>query len=182
MALVYLDTSALGRPLLGEPDAPAILRALGAFDQRVASRLMRIERRAPPRDLAAGFADEGGDRGRAMKTAIILFADTDTPEGMGRMANALTTAKEFKEAGDEVRVVFDGAGVKWVPALADPDHKYHRALEDIRDVVAGACAYCSRAFAVKDEVENSDVPLMDEYSGHPSVRTLMADGFQVVTF
>jgi uncharacterized protein len=41
--VVYLDTSPLGRVLLGEPDAPAILRDLGAFDQRVASRLLRIE-------------------------------------------------------------------------------------------------------------------------------------------
>ena len=40
MPAVYLDTSAVGRVLLGEPDAGAILAALGAFDQRVASRLM----------------------------------------------------------------------------------------------------------------------------------------------
>jgi uncharacterized protein len=40
---VYLDTSALGRVLLGEPDAPAVLRDLGAFEVRVASRLLRVE-------------------------------------------------------------------------------------------------------------------------------------------
>ena len=45
MAIVYLDTSALGRVLLGEPDAPAILRDIGAFEQRVSSRLMRVELR-----------------------------------------------------------------------------------------------------------------------------------------
>ena len=32
MALVYLDTSALGRILLGEPDAPAVLAALGEYE------------------------------------------------------------------------------------------------------------------------------------------------------
>jgi predicted nucleic acid-binding protein len=42
---VYLDTSALGRVLLGEPDAAAILRDLGRFDQHIASRLLRIELR-----------------------------------------------------------------------------------------------------------------------------------------
>jgi hypothetical protein len=35
------------------------------------------------------------------KAAIVLLADVDTPEGRGRMANALTTAKEFKDAGDD---------------------------------------------------------------------------------
>ena len=43
MSAVYLDTSALGRVLLGEPDAPAVLRELAAFEQRVGSRLVRIE-------------------------------------------------------------------------------------------------------------------------------------------
>jgi uncharacterized protein len=45
VAIVYLDTSALGRVLLGEPDATVILGDLGAFDQRVASRLLRVELR-----------------------------------------------------------------------------------------------------------------------------------------
>jgi len=45
VALVYLDTSALGRVLLGEPDAPAVLEALREFEQRAASRLARVELR-----------------------------------------------------------------------------------------------------------------------------------------
>ncbi|MGH2961964.1 MAG: PIN domain-containing protein [Solirubrobacterales bacterium] len=45
MAGVYLDTGALGRVLLGEPDSPAVLAALSDFDQHVASRLLRIELR-----------------------------------------------------------------------------------------------------------------------------------------
>jgi predicted nucleic acid-binding protein len=42
---VYVDTSALGRVLLGEPDAPAVLRELARFEQHVASRLLRVELR-----------------------------------------------------------------------------------------------------------------------------------------
>lgn len=45
MNAVYLDTSALGRVLLGEPDAAAILRELARFEQHVASRLLRVELR-----------------------------------------------------------------------------------------------------------------------------------------
>jgi predicted nucleic acid-binding protein len=43
LAGAYLDTSALGRVLLGEPDAPALLAVLARFEQHVASRLLRIE-------------------------------------------------------------------------------------------------------------------------------------------
>ena len=117
-----------------------------------------------------------------MKVAIILFADTDRPEGMGRMANALTSAREFKEAGDEVVVVFDGAGVRWVPELADEGHKYHGLLEEVRYVVSGACVYCARAYGVKDQVEAASIPFLDDFRGHPSIRSLVADGHQIITF
>lgn len=43
MAGVYLDTSALGRVVLDEPDSAAIGAALAAFDAVVSSRLLRIE-------------------------------------------------------------------------------------------------------------------------------------------
>jgi uncharacterized protein len=42
---VYLDTSALVRMLLDEPDASAVERELSAFDRRVASRLLQVELR-----------------------------------------------------------------------------------------------------------------------------------------
>jgi hypothetical protein len=116
------------------------------------------------------------------KAASIVFADTDTREGLGRVVNALTTAKEFKEAGDDAVVIFDGAGTKWVAELAREDHKYHRLFEDVRDVVAGACSYCASAYGVKEQVEQVGVELLEEYEGHPSVRTLVNDAYEVVTF
>lgn len=116
------------------------------------------------------------------KVAIILLAGADTPEGSGRMANALTTTREFHDAGDEVRLIFDGAGVTWVPTLADGEHKYHRLFTQVQPAVAGACLYCSRAYGVKDAVEASGVPFLDDFRDHPSIRSLVNDGFQVITF
>jgi len=116
------------------------------------------------------------------KAATIVFADTDSAEGLGRVVNALTTAKEFKETGDEAVVIFDGAGTKWVAELSEEDHKYHRLFEDVRDQVEGACAYCAKAFGVKDEVEEEGVKLLGDYEGHPSIHGLIGRGYQVVTF
>lgn len=115
------------------------------------------------------------------KIAVILLADTDTDEATGRMANALTLAKESKEAGDEIRLLLDGAGTKWGAELASDEHKYHRLFEEVRDT-AGACLYCSRAYGVKDAVEAAGVQMLDEYKGHPSVRQLIVDGYEVVSF
>ena len=116
------------------------------------------------------------------KVAIILLAAESTAEGTGRMANALTAALEFSEAGDEIKLFFDGAGVTWVPRLTDPEEKYARLFEKVRPAVAGACLYCSRAYGVKDEVEASGVPFSADFKDHPSVRTLVEDGYQVITF
>jgi predicted nucleic acid-binding protein len=55
---VYVDTSALGRVLLHEPDRPAIERDLDPFKRRIASRLLSIElRRIGLRDNCLGAVD-----------------------------------------------------------------------------------------------------------------------------
>jgi len=45
LAGLYLDTSALGRVLLAEPDSEAILAEVGRFERRMASRLLAVELR-----------------------------------------------------------------------------------------------------------------------------------------
>jgi hypothetical protein len=115
------------------------------------------------------------------RIAVLLLADPGTPEAMGRMANALTLAQEANGAGDDVRLILDGAATKWAPVLADEQHKYNRLFDDVRDL-AGACVYCARAYGVRDEVEAVGVRLIDEYKGHPSIRQLIVDGYQVVSF
>jgi predicted nucleic acid-binding protein len=56
---IYIDTSALVRMLLDEPDAPAVERELNTFDRRVASRLLQVElRRVGFREDCLHDADE----------------------------------------------------------------------------------------------------------------------------
>lgn len=116
------------------------------------------------------------------KATIVVLADTETPGELGRVVNALTTAKELKQEGDEVVIVFDGAGTRWIPELSNPDHRYHGLLESVRDRISGACEYCATAFGVRDQVERTGVELLDEFDQHPSLRGYLADGFQVITF
>ena len=117
-----------------------------------------------------------------MKLAVIVFADTESHSDLGRVVNALITAREGIESGDEVKIVFDGAGTGWVGVLADPEHRSHRLYASVRDHIAGACQYCARAFGHTESVEAAGVPLLDEYKQHPSIRTLVHDGFAVITF
>ncbi|MDA8067614.1 MAG: hypothetical protein M0T77_03245 [Actinomycetota bacterium] len=116
------------------------------------------------------------------KACFVLLADTDSHEAMGRMANALTSAKEFADAGDEAAVIFDGAGTKWVPELESEEQRYHRLYSELADQIVGACSYCAAAFGVKDQIEASRVRLLTDYRGHPSLHKFAAAGYQIITF
>jgi hypothetical protein len=53
---------------------------------------------------------------------------------------------------------------------------------DIRHEKAPYRWQCSFVFGVKDEVEASGIPLLDDYGNHPSVRGYVEKGYQVITF
>ncbi len=63
-----------------------------------------------------------------------------------------------------------------------PDHRAHRLFAAVRDQVAGACASCADAFDATHDLERENVHLLDEYEHHPSLRALLVDGFQILTF
>lgn len=116
------------------------------------------------------------------KVAIIVLADTESHGDLGRVVNALEAVKEFKEAKDDVQLIFDGAGPKWIPELSKPDHKIHGLFEAVKDRITGACEFCAGAFDVKDKVVACGVKLAGDYEGHPSFKKLIAQGYQVITF
>jgi hypothetical protein len=137
--------------------------------------------RADSRLDARGTEDVSERRRRVSSAAIVVLADTETKEDLGRVVNAMITAKEFKEAGDDVAIVFDGAGTKWIPELSD-GHRYSDLFGAVRDKVAGACEYCSKAYGVLEGVEQAGVELLGEYEHHPSLHGYASQGYQVVTF
>lgn len=116
------------------------------------------------------------------KIAVVILADTESHADHGRFTNAIEMAKEAKEQGDEVQLIFDGAGTRWVPMVAHGEGPMQKMFASVKDVVTGACAFCAAAFEVKEAIQKSDIPLLSDYEGHPSLRGLVAQGYQVVTF
>ena len=100
---MYVDTSAVGRVLLGEPDAPAVLRELAAFDQHVASRLLRIElRRLALREDALEAADRllDGVALIPLDDAVLTSSETLPPATVATLdAIHLATAVRLATAG-----------------------------------------------------------------------------------
>jgi len=116
------------------------------------------------------------------KIGILVLASLETHEGRARVTNAVEVAKEFAGAGDSVRVVFDGGGAETAVRIADPEHKMHKLYTDIEEQVEGVCRFCARAFGVLEQAEELDLPLLAEFEQHPSVRGLVVEGYQIITF
>ncbi len=117
-----------------------------------------------------------------VKVAIVVLADTETHEDMARVHNALLAAKEFKDAKDEFKLIFDGAGTKWIKELSKQGHPFHELFGSLKGKSTGVCSFCAGAFCIKESALASSIPLMEEYEGHPSFRELIEQGYQVITF
>jgi len=116
------------------------------------------------------------------KTVIVILADTESHGDLGRVSIAFETAKELKKANDEVKIIFEGAGVKWVPQLANEKNRLHGSFEKLRNNIAGTCSFCSNAFGVKYAVQSTGIKLLDEFEGHPSLKHFIDNGYQVITY
>ena len=88
---------------MGEPDAPAILRELGALDQRVASRLLRVElRRLALREGRLHDADQllAGVALLPLDEDLLAAAETVPPATVATLdALHLATALRMSSAG-----------------------------------------------------------------------------------
>lgn len=116
------------------------------------------------------------------KIAIIILSDTETMESMGRVSNAFMLAQEAIENGDNLKIIFEGAGARWINELENEKHKLHHLYKSVKQNITGVCLFCATAFGVKSKVLGADIPLISEYKEHPSLRQLLVDGYQVLTF
>lgn len=111
------------------------------------------------------------------KVAIVVLADSEGHGNLGRITNALEAAKEFKEAEDELELIFDGAGTKWIEELEDESHDLHSVFQKVKED-SKVCSFCSSAF----DTDIGDVEEADDYEGHPSFRELVSEGYEIITF
>jgi predicted nucleic acid-binding protein len=103
-ATVYIDTSALGRVLLAEPDKPAIERALDDYDKIVSSHLLQVELRrlAFRKNLLDATSELLADVALiSMNEAILTASETLAPSAVGTLdAIHLATAVRLSNDGE----------------------------------------------------------------------------------
>ncbi len=119
------------------------------------------------------------------KIAVILQAGAETHEGRARALHALLYTKELVEEGITARLIFDGAGSEWAAKFIAPETPPEKGLAGIFQGLKDAgvayeiCDYCSGAFHVKEKLQAADVPLSGQYMSHPSIASLVKEGYQI---
>jgi len=119
------------------------------------------------------------------KTAIVVLSDpkAENDEALGRLFNALAAAYDLKEANQEVKVIFQGAGTRWPEQLQKAEHPAHGIYEKIADHIEGVSSACADVFGANpsglDLIKNNPVP---GTSGVSSFLKLQQDGFNILTF
>jgi len=73
---------------------------------------------------------------RAISSYCRSFATGQIPESTGRMVNALQSAREFKEPGDDIKLIFDGAGTQWIREFAQRESKFAGLFAGVEDCAA----------------------------------------------
>ena len=82
-----------------------------------------------------------------------------------------------------MQLIFDGGGTKWIEEFSK-EHKMTPLPQSLKSsgVIAGVCDYCDTSFGgEKDLLKKKELPLIDEYKGHPSIARLFVDGYQTIT-
>jgi hypothetical protein len=124
-----------------------------------------------------------------MKTAVVIMSDpkSGSEEALGRVFNGLAVASECKEKGDDVAVVFNGAGTRWPEELMKLSHPAHKLYEDVRDVISGASCACAEVFGATEGVQSCGVPIVKDNPlvntpGLLSLRRYVSEGWRVLIF
>ncbi len=124
-----------------------------------------------------------------MKAAIVILSDPSagTEEALGRLFNALASAYDFKQNGDDVILLFQGTGTRWIGEVSKVEHPAHDLFEAIKDTVAGVSCGCADVFGATEDAVKSGFDLIKDNAvpgttGLPSLRNLITDGYQILTF
>lgn len=92
----------------------------------------------------------------------------------------LLNALDLAAAGDEVKVIFEGASVKLVSAFEEEKNPlYNKAKE--KGLIAGVCLACSKVMGVYEDAMKSGLAMLDDMNGHAGVKGYIGDGYQVIS-
>jgi len=123
------------------------------------------------------------------KVAIVTHMEHASPVDRGRMAHALHLARDLKEGGAQIKLIFAGKSVDWLAQLTNPnreeEHPFVRAYGNVFDSVredSEACNFCCIRFDATEAATAGDIPIRGEGKDHMKLGDYVLDGWEIITF
>lgn len=95
--------------------------------------------------------------------------------------HTLLNALQLAEAGNEVKIVFEGASVKLPSLFEEEKHPLYLKAKE-QGLIAGICLACSKVLEVYDQNVATGLPMLDDMSGHAGVMPFTDTGYTVLSF
>ncbi len=88
------------------------------------------------------------------KIAIIVLEGTELKESVAKIRHAMIYSKEIKVSGNEIILIFDGNGTKWLDIISNETSEFdflNKLFKEIKSmgIVYKACNFCSTRKEVK---------------------------------
>ena len=94
---------------------------------------------------------------------------------------------ELQEKGQEVALVFQGTGTRWIARIIRPDHPANGMYKALEEQIAGVCGGCADVFGAAEDVEAAGLELIRERdipgtSGIIDLSRYLEAGYRLLTF
>lgn len=83
-------------------------------------------------------------------------------------------------AGNEVKIIFEGASVKLVSLFEEEGNPVYAKAKDA-GLIAGVCLACSKVMGVYENNLKSGLVMLSDMSGHAGMKNYINNGYQVIS-
>ncbi|MDN5351576.1 MAG: hypothetical protein PWQ12_495 [Clostridiales bacterium] len=92
----------------------------------------------------------------------------------------LLNALDLSAAGEEVKIIFEGASVKLVSIFEDEKNPLYKKAKEA-GLIAGICLACSKVMGVYELNEQTGLPMISDMSGHAGMKPYLNAGYEVIS-
>ncbi len=92
----------------------------------------------------------------------------------------LLNVMDLHSAGNEVKVIFEGASVKLPPVFESENNPIYKKVKEA-GLIDGVCLACSKVMGVYEENEKTGLKLLGDMSGHAGMKEYINNGYEVIS-
>lgn len=92
----------------------------------------------------------------------------------------LMNAVQLAEAGNEVKIIFEGQSVKLPSSLEKDKNPLYIKAKDM-GIIQGICLACSKALGVYEDNLETGLEMLDDMMGHAGMKPLIDEGYEVIS-